>query len=280
MLFRSVSFGKLAVTPEGSVEYAVEGVGADLVVRPFGWKGTVARLRRFVEDAARIHFGIQSTVLLENNRRRRDPAHLGAGTAWFDPDGDGKVRELEEGVLTAAACYLAMLEAPVILPPRDQGLRARWANGNRLFQTVGCDGCHREVMPLNRRVWRETADSSAGEVVINVLGDGDQPKGAPEVRLFSDLKRHEMGAALADGHDNEDRLPRGVFLTRPLWGLADSAPYLHDGRAVTIPEAILLHGGEAQAARDAFAALSRDEQADMHVFLLSLTREPRPRFAR
>ena len=278
---KGVSFGHVVASPDGAVDTSqVSGVDPDLVVRPFGWKGTVARLRRFAEDAARTHFGIQSTVLAEGNRVRADPAHLGAGTAWFDPDADGKTRELEEGVLTAMACYLAMLEAPVILPPHDQGLRDRWANGSRLFDSIGCAGCHTRELPLRDRQWHETADSTKGEVVIDVLADGEQPKGPGEVKLFSDLRRHAMGSLLADAHGGEDGVPAGTFLTRPLWGLAESAPYLHDGRAPTVPEAIEAHGGEAQAARDAFVALSPDEQADVHVFLLSLSREPKVRFAR
>jgi hypothetical protein len=275
-----VSFGRLTATPGGGVEYAVEGVSPDLVVRPFGWKGTVSRLRRFVEDAARIHFGIQSSVLVEENRERRDAAHLGDGPAWWDPDGDGKARELEEGALTATAAYLAMLETPVILPPRDPGLRERWASGSRIFDAVGCAGCHVREMPLQNRVWREKADTTAGEIAIDLLEDGEGPKGQPEVKLFSDLKRHEMGRALADPHDNEDHVPRGVFLTRPLWGLSESAPYLHDGRAATIQDAILTHGGEAERARNAFAALSPADQGSLRVFLLSLTRAPKVRFAR
>jgi hypothetical protein len=280
LVTHGVSFGSLAARPDGGVEAALVGVSADLVVRPFGWKGTVARLRRFVEDAARIHFGIQSTVLVERHRAMPDRAHLGDGRDWFDADGDGKPRELEEGVLTAGAVYLAMLEAPVILPPRDEGLRERWANGSRLFDAVGCASCHVRMLPLGDHLWHERADTTAGEVVIHLMRDGDQPKGTQEVKLFSDLRRHDMGPGLADAHDNDDGIGRSVFLTRPLWGLAESAPYLHDGRAATIPEAILAHGGEAQGTRDAFAALSPAEQADVHVFLLSLTREPRPRFAR
>jgi hypothetical protein len=278
---KGVSFGSLAVSPGGDVDVGeIRGVDADLIVRPFGWKGATVRLRRFAEDAARIHFGIQSTVLLAKNHEHADPAHLGAGPDWFDPDGDGKARELEEGVLTAVAVYLAMLEAPVIRPPRDPGLRERWANGSRLFDAVGCSSCHVREMPLHDRMWRETADSTLGVVVINVLEDGDAPHGPAEVKLFSDLKRHAMGSQLADAHDNEDRIPRDVFLTRPLWGLAETAPYLHDGRAPTIPDAILIHGGEAQAARDAFSALPVTDQVDLHIFLLSLTREPKVRFAR
>jgi hypothetical protein len=278
---KGVSFGSLAASPGGEVDVThVVGVDADLIVRPFGWKGTISRLRRFAEDAARIHFGIQSTVLLAKNHDRPDPAHLGAGPEWFDPDSDGKARELEDGVLTAVAAYLAMLEAPVIRPPIDQGLRERWAHGSRLFDTTGCSRCHVREMPLHDRIWHEAADTTSGVVVIDLLSDGDAPHGPAEVKLFSDLERHAMGALLADAHDNEDHIPRDVFLTRPLWGLAETAPYLHDGRAPTIPDAILAHGGEAQLARDTFAALPTADQADIHVFLLSLGRDPKVRFAR
>jgi CxxC motif-containing protein (DUF1111 family) len=83
-----------------------------------------------------------------------------------------------------------------------------------------------------------------------------------------------MGPGLA-----EPRADRGVagamFLTRPLWGVARSRPYLHDGRAATLEDAILLHGGEAQAARDAFAKLLDSERAPLRIFLTTLTRAKR-----
>ena len=117
-------------------------------------------------------------------------------------------------------------------------------------------------------------------MLLALFSDGEQPRGTNQVNLWSDLKRHAMGAGLADPHDGDPSIPRDVFLTRPLWGLAETAPYMHDGRAATIPDAILAHGGDAQKARDAFEALSADDRADVHVFLLSLTREPRVRVAR
>ncbi|APR76487.1 Putative thiol oxidoreductase with 2 cytochrome c heme-binding site [Minicystis rosea] len=275
-----ISFGSIVVYPDGHADTSkVVGVDADLVVKPFGWKGTTSRLRRFVEDAARIHFGIQSHVLCLQAKDHPDPAHLGSGTNWVDPDDDGHVRELEEGMLTAAAAYLAMLETPAIIPPADEGLRDRWASGSSLFRTIGCADCHARLVLLNTS-WREASDTTSGEVVLSLFVDGEQPRGTNQVDLFSDLKRHAMGPALADPHDNTQGIPRDVFLTRPLWGLAETAPYLHDGRAATIPEAILAHGGEAQKSRDAFAALSAEDQASVHVFLLSLTREPRLRVAR
>jgi CxxC motif-containing protein (DUF1111 family) len=124
-------------------------------------------------------------------------------------------------------------------------------------------------------------DTTPGPAVsINLILNGDQPRSQLQVALFSDLRRHDMGAGLADKYDDPSGVPRNVFLTRPLWGLSESAPYMHDGRSATIPAAILEHGGEAQPARDAFAALSPSDQADLHIFLLSLTREPKPRVPR
>jgi hypothetical protein len=276
-----VSFGSIVVYPDGHLDTSkLEGVDADLVVKPFGWKGNLSRLRRFVEDAARVHFGIQSHVLCLEYQKHPDPAHMGPGPNWYDPDNDGHAHELEEGMLTAGAVYLAMLETPVIIPPHDEGLRDRWANGGALLEQIGCTSCHKRELELKDTFWHETADTTDGEVVLSLFQDGEQPRGSNLANVFSDLKRHAMGPGLADPHDNEQGLPRDVFLTRPLWGLAETAPYLHDGSAATIPEAILAHGGEAQEARDAFAALSSKEQADVHIFLLSLTREPRVRVAK
>jgi hypothetical protein len=276
-----VGFGSVLAHPDGQVDTAgVAGVDADLVIKPFGWKGNVSRLRRFVEDASRVHFGIQSQILCLAYQKQPDVAHMGPGPNWYDPDGDGHTHELEEGMLTAAAVYLAMLETPVILPPADDGLRARWAHGSALFTQIGCEDCHKRSIDLLDTFWHEKADTTPGEVVLSLFQDGEQPRGTNAVAAFSDLKRHSMGAGLADPHDNEQGLGRDVFLTRPLWGLAETAPYLHDGRAATIPEAVLAHGGESQPSRDAFAALSADDQADVHVFLLSLSREPRVRVAK
>ena len=122
-----------------------------------------------------------------------------------------------------------------------------------------------------------------GSFIVNVATDGDGPKIEPKyagehtaylVRLFSDLKRHDMGETLASP-SAQGQIPPRVFLTRPLWGLAETAPYLHDGRAPTINDAIVLHGGEAAAARDAYLHLCDRDRASVRVFLASLSRAPK-----
>ncbi len=95
--------------------------------------------------------------------------------------------------------------------------------------------------------------------------------GGALVRAFTDLKRHAMGPVL---EQNELLVQAGVptdqFITRKLWDAGNSAPYLHHGKAYTLTEAILAHGGEAQEARDDFAALAPAEQAEVIAFLKSL----------
>jgi hypothetical protein len=106
------------------------------------------------------------------------------------------------------------------------------------------------------------------------------PAGALYVPLFSDLRTHDMGRYLMDlvpqGADVSGVcIPVRFFLTRPLWGVADTGPWLHDGRATSLMEAILMHGDTAsksgsEAAKiiDAFEALSpADQQAVVNLLL-------------
>jgi CxxC motif-containing protein (DUF1111 family) len=66
-----------------------------------------------------------------------------------------------------------------------------------------------------------------------------------------------------------------MYLTPRLWGVADSAPWLHDGRAPSLDYAIAGHGGEGAASRAAYAALSHEDQGALRVYLMSLRRSPR-----
>jgi CxxC motif-containing protein (DUF1111 family) len=124
------------------------------------------------------------------------------------------------------------------------------------------------------------------------------PEGGAVVRLYGDLRWHRMGRQLADAAAGGGVLdstlaplqvdgkpyviPTDVFLTAELWGVGSTSPYLHDDRAGTLKEAILLHGedqppppngpgrSEAQEARDGFAALTGAEQTALVSFLKSL----------
>jgi hypothetical protein len=125
------------------------------------------------------------------------------------------------------------------------------------------------------------------------------PDGGAVVRLYGDLKRHAMGrrfaepdgpspallpllAPTSDADGDPVFIAPDVFMTAELWGVGNTGPWLHDGRAGTLREAVLLHGeddppasgepgrSEAQEIRDAFAALGEGDQNDLVAFLLSL----------
>jgi CxxC motif-containing protein (DUF1111 family) len=99
------------------------------------------------------------------------------------------------------------------------------------------------------------------------------------VRLYSDLKRHDMGDALAEARDHHG-VSRRHWITPPLWGAGASAPYLHDGRASNVSAAILAHDGEGRQARDAYRALDLEGQGAINLFLIALERPRRMEFRR
>lgn len=330
---QGVSFGSITVRADGTLDTSrLTALDPDLIVRPFGWKGTHATLRRFAEEAFQVHHGMQSEVLVQKKQLFGPlPRGTSAATAGLlkvlgdgppgDPDRDGRIYELEGPHLTSMAVYLATLPLPTIDPPRSPQLQAAWHSGERIFREVGCADCHKPFWLLESPLWKEHGETAyhQDEVALDLrkdiqrgpkLGTIDTELNGYPIYLFSDLRRHDMGAALADvsmdDYPDPPRMGAGVgraakvpekrakkgpllpdaatapiiaassFLTRPLWGLADTAPYLHDGRAQTIPEAILWHGGEAAATRDRYRKLDPAAQRALHVFLLSLTRAPVP----
>ena len=277
LVAKGVSFGKLTAKPDGSlVTSELEGVDADLRIKPFGWKGNVETIRDAVEDALLIHHGMEPEHLVETASKERIGPFGGA-----DPDGDGVTDEITEGQVTALTMFVAMQEVPVVIAPPDSVTTLAWAEGRERFGTLGCASCHTPELPLASTTFVLPSRSGASSFAIDLARDGAEPRvaassidGLVRAALYSDLKRHDMGPALA-----EPRVDRGVagalFLTRPLWGLARSGPYLHDGRAATIEDAILAHGGEAQASRDAYAAFDDPRRGSVRVFLTSLTRAKR-----
>jgi CxxC motif-containing protein (DUF1111 family) len=171
------------------------------------------------------------------------------------PDGNSpQYDELEapQEVMDQIVFYSRHLAVPARRAVNDPAVLA----GKRLFYEAGCTGCHRPKL-ATRRDW-EVAEL-AGQLIWP----------------YTDLLLHDMGEGLADGR------PEGVasgreWRTAPLWGIGLTAEvsghtqFLHDGRARSLTEAILWHGGEAQAARDAFAALPAAERAALLAFLGSL----------
>lgn len=167
--------------------------------------------------------------------------------------------------IDAITAWIATLPPPAPQAAPHDSLVLRAQHGAELFRTIGCAGCHVERLPVENPV---LALSSGRTIDLRRLLSRD---GAPPfaIAALTDLRPHQMGAALADGEpDRDDR-----FVTPPLWGAASRGPWLHDGRAATVAEAILAHGGEAENARKAWQALG-SEQTDLLLFLETQGRAP------
>ncbi len=141
-------------------------------------------------------------------------------------------------------------------PPRRNADDPDVTAGERLFEEIGCAGCH-------------TPTLRTGRSEIAALND-------VTFHPYTDLLLHDMGPQLDDGY-TEGRALTSEWRTPPLWGIGltesfqgGTGFFLHDGRARTLRDAIELHGGEAEASRSAFGALSPEEQERVVRFLKSL----------
>ncbi len=152
--------------------------------------------------------------------------------------------------------FVASLPRPSVRPADSTEQAGAIERGRQLFASVGCAVCHRPK-----------------------LGDVDG--------IYSDLLLHDMGHELSDSGSytvleiaskDKSKQPRAAneleWRTPPLWGLRDSAPYLHDGRAATVADAVALHGGEGMAAAQAYKRLSEKEREQVELFLQTLAAPP------
>jgi cytochrome c peroxidase len=277
----------------GAVVATDGGVDADLVVKPFHQAGKVISLREFSTNAMNHHHGMQAEERFDLNP--------GKG---FDPDydNDGYERELTIGDQTAISIWQAQLSTPTQVMPKDKNARKQVEEGEELFNDVGCTSCHVPEMVLNSRDFVEpnpfnppgtcaSAADGCPDYSFDMTKTGDEPRlekgknGTAIVRAYTDLKRHSLCDApgpgairwfcneqLAQGRaDAIDGTPgTEFFLTRKLWDVGNTDPYGHRGDVTTITEAILLHGGEGRASRDAFEASDVEDQKAIVAFLKSL----------
>lgn len=257
LVTKGVNFGVIRFDSGQFDTSRVAGIDSDLVVRPFGRKGEFATTRGFDAGALQFHFGMQAVEVVG---------------ADVDADGDGVVNEILVGEVSAMVIFNTTLERP-----RSGRLSKRARAGAAAFRSVGCAECHVPQLTTSSATLTHSFPELATDPAANVYYEVDltrapagfqrAARGGLVVPLFADLKRHEMGAELAESFGSS---LDGAFTTARLWGVADTAPYMHDGRALTLREAIMMHGGEALSARDNFAALGESAQGGILAFLRTL----------
>jgi len=296
---KGTDFGHLLIQANGAITAHLEGVDPDLTIKPFGWRGVFTSLRDFVEVSAHKHFTLQAEGLLTHT-----PPEVTLGLGLYgppdpsDPDQDGVRRELTDGQIDALVAFLATLDTPPISVPTELQIRepnfigeakvvpapelaVKWQEGARYFEELGCAGCHTPMMPLSSSSYPLTtrADDKANlSIDLSVFAARPHPErdegGVYWVPVFSDFKRHHMGARLR-GLKPERGVAPTHYLTRRLWGSAQTSPYLHTGNAITLDEVVYQHGGEgseAEFASESYFELSEGQRASVRLFISSLSR--------
>ncbi|WP_444936078.1 di-heme oxidoredictase family protein [Microbulbifer sp. JMSA004] len=210
----------------------------------FGWKSSHASLTSFTQDALNNDIGVTSG---------NGDADCGYEQLTCRQYSEHSA-ELADEYLQDLVGYLQALGAP----PRDQDSISNDSvlAGEGLFSEAGCDACHRTEMNTDHR-----------HPLAELRGNTIHP--------YTDLLLHDMGEELADSL-SESTDYNQEWRTPPLWGLGMAAAvnghssFLHDGRARSIEEAILWHGGEAWESRENYRSMSDSERADLLEFLRSL----------
>ena len=223
----------------------------------FGWKAQMASLDDFVLNACAVELGLE----VPDHPQAIDPLDPGAKAAGLD---------LTARDCAALTAYVASLPAPIERTPSGPHEADQVASGRAKFESVGCATCHRPKLGNVAGIYSDlllhdmgASLSDDGSYGISTFDPSDrgQPSG-PVVDASGTVRR--PGTAVAAGPT------RLQWRTPPLWGLCDSAPYLHDGRAGTLEQAIASHGGEAQKTTMRFFALSPSDRAQVLAFLKSL----------
>ena len=212
---------------------------ADGLVGKFGWKGQFSSLSNFVASACANELGLGTPTMAQ-------VAPLADRTYTSEPDLDKKqFRQL--------VAFVKTLPKPVEAKLGD----ATAAHGKELFKTVGCAICHVPNMGGVNGVYSDFLLYNLHDPTSS--GDGYGPS-APKQLDLAERPRH---------------LPQPEeWKTPTLWGVADSAPYFHDGTSPTLESAIQRHRGDAKLVTTKYQELSKEEQAALLAFLKTLKAPP------
>ena len=203
----------------------------------FGWKGQFATVEEFVANACAMELGL-------TNPKVAQPI---PGAYVLDDDSDLDMTRAE---LFQLVSFVKSLPAPQQIIPEDEKLAAAVARGENVFHEIGCADCHVKSMGGVEGVY---SDFHLYEVENDdVANDYVEPDFDPEFTLPFEHPRPSE------------------WQTPPLWGVADSAPYFHDGQSPTLESAIKRHGRDGAFARDQFQQLESHKKFAVLEFLKSL----------
>lgn len=227
----------------------------------FGWKAQVASLDDFVLTACAVELGLEVPGQHQ-------------GLSPQEPDQRPKGLDLTEQECADLTAFVRSLPKPL---DRSQGggpegdvLRA----GRQIFDRIGCATCHTPNLGDLTGIYSDLLLHDMGFQLSDTGVYGGTLEQAPSEQL-PDPRKPMAEAESAAARGVVAKPPSGVasareWRTPPLWGFRDSGPYLHDGRAKNLEQAVAIHGGEAESVAFRFFRLSAAERERVEAFLKSL----------
>lgn len=235
----------------------------------FGWKSQKANLRDFAMTACAVELGLNV------------PDHAQAGLP-SDPSYSPKGFDMNQAECDALVDYLTKLAAPKQAKTNSDVEAKYIGEGKALFGQVGCAVCHTESIGDVTAVYSDLLLHDMGADLADTGDYGvfvpDSPGGEAEgvVPDLAQLMKPKTTSNLVPAGARKEDLSKTLGATRnewrtaPLWGVRDSAPYLHDGRADNIEQAVAFHGGEGLKSSQQFFALSSKDRMKVIAFLKTL----------
>jgi CxxC motif-containing protein (DUF1111 family) len=232
----------------------------------YGWRSQMATLDDFVRSACAIEMGLNVPGFEEpENPVGHKPV----------PEKPGKVNrkpprhsfDLNDEQCTALTSFVRSLPRPQRVEETDyrQNLSVQ---GHALFSKIGCADCHAPDLGWVRGLY--------SDMLLHDMGRdfADAQTAVPARTIAERILSSYYNISIAEVVEVPTN-PQQEWKTPPLWGVRDSYPYMHDGRAATLREAILMHGGEAERSAGMFKVATADEQQAIITFLETL-RAPSP----
>lgn len=229
----------------GKPNYVLDVVERRVKLGRYGYKASQPTLLQQTADAFRNDIGITNSLFPKESCSENQSDCL-SSKSGADA---GEKYEIADDFLEKVALYVRYFGVP-------ERRNAQNARGAELFKEVGCEACHQASF----RTRKQARVSEFSDTLI---------------KPYSDFLLHDMGSELGDGLVDHRAGP-DEWKTTPLWGIGltkrvnPKATYLHDGRARTLEEAILWHGGEAESSKEKFANKSKAERRLILRFLTSL----------
>jgi CxxC motif-containing protein (DUF1111 family) len=243
----------------------------------FGWRGQISTLREFVLAACANELGLETPdhtqpsnpLDVDEPLNPRDPRLPARRAVAREVSKRSAPLDIDRAQCEDLVSLVSWLPRPQQRLPLEFKEVARVKCGERIFDTIGCAACHKPNLGEVTGLY--------SDLLLHDLGDGlSDPLAANPAQLPGTIVDTSRPSSRSGSYYGDPSFNPVVgagqqeWRTPPLWGVRDSAPYLHDGRAPTLATAIALHGGQGTTSRKAFEALATEDQHALLLFLDSL----------